>query len=378
MHTTRSLPCVFMRGGTSKALMFHARDLPQDIVERNSLFLLAMGSPDPYGRQLDGMGGGVSSVSKVCVMGPPSRPDADVDYTFAQISVKEARVNYAGNCGNMSAAVGPFCVDEGLLFRPDGPAVVRIHNTNTGKIIVAHFEVREGRSVPRGDLVLPGVTGGGAPVRLDFIDPGGAATGRLLPTGRAVDRFEVEGLGHVQASVVDAANLCVFVRAQDFGLTGTELPADMEGPARAAIMTQLCAIARQAQVAAGVAADLETARALSLPLIAWVAPRKDSVDLSGMSIAAGDVHLCVRMLSDGQPHRALPMTGAICTAVAARIAGSLVGQCAAPTSGPVRLAMPSGVIQVDAEFRGQDAGLHALRGSVFRSARRLFEGRVFY
>ncbi len=378
MNAPRSLPCVFMRGGTSKALMFHARDLPHDIAERNRLFLLALGSPDPYGRQLDGMGGGVSSLSKVCVMGPPSRPDVDVDYTFAQVSVKEARVNYAGNCGNMSAAVGPFCVDEGLLVRADGPAVVRIHNTNTGKIIVAHFEVREGRSVPRGDLVLPGVTGGGAPVRLDFMDPGGAATGRLLPTDAALDLFEVEGLGPVQASVVDAANLCVFVRAQDFGLTGTELPAEMEEPARAATMNQLCAIARQAQVAAGVATDLAAARAMSLPLIAWIAPAHDSVDLSGVSIPAGDVHLCVRMLSDGQPHRALPMTGAVCTAVAARITRSLVNQCATPAAGPMRLAMPSGVIQVDAEFGGEATNLRALRGSVYRSARRLFEGRVFY
>lgn len=372
----RAVPCVFMRGGTSKALMFHARDLPADAAARAEMFLLAMGSPDPYGRQLDGMGGGVSSLSKVCFMGASSRPDADVDYTFAQVSVKEARVSFRGNCGNMSAAVGPFCVDEGIVQRADGPAVVRIHNTNTGKIIVANFEVRQGRSVQRGDLAIPGVTGSGAPVRLDFMDPGGAGTGKLLPTGRAVDRFEIDGLGAIDASVVDAANLCVFVRAADLGLTGIELPAEMEANTEA--LRRLHEVGRLALVASGVVPDLATARTVSLPLIGWVAPARDSVDLSGKAIPFADTELCVRMLSDGQPHRALPMTGSICTAVAAHVPGTVVNQCAGVPRGAMRLAMPSGVIHVDAEFKERGDGLHAVRGSVWRTARRLFEGRVCY
>src|SRR5690606_35771456 len=209
---------VFARGGTSKALIFHRQDLPPDCACWDAIFLAAMGSPDAYGRQLDGMGGGISSLSKVCVVGPPTRPDADVDYTFAQVQVKEARVDYGGNCGNMSSAIGPFAVDEGLVAAGSGEATVRIHNTNTGKIIHSTFPVAHGRSVERGDLVIPGVSGSGAPVRLDFLEPGGASTGRLLPTGRATDRLEVPGMGAVTVSLVDAANACVFLDAETLGL----------------------------------------------------------------------------------------------------------------------------------------------------------------
>jgi 2-methylaconitate cis-trans-isomerase PrpF len=189
---------VFARGGTSKALIFHVADLPAERSQWDRLFLRAIGSPDPYGRQLDGMGGGVSSLSKVCIVGPPTRPDADVDYTFAQVQVREARVDFSGNCGNMSSAIGPFAVDEGLVKAGDGEATVRIHNTNTGKIIRSTFQVAEGRSVDEGDLIIPGVSGSGAPIRLDFIDPGGASTGKLMPTGRATDTIEVEGMGLIE------------------------------------------------------------------------------------------------------------------------------------------------------------------------------------
>jgi 2-methylaconitate cis-trans-isomerase PrpF len=203
-NTTRA---VFMRGGTSKALIFLAQDLPPD---RDALFLAAMGSPDPDMRQLNGMGGGVSSLSKVCIVGPPSRPDADVDYTFAQIGIDRPEVDYAGNCGNMSSAIGPFAVDEGLVPPPaDGEAVVRIHNTNTARIIVARFPVRAGRAVVEGSLAIDGVAGTGAPIRLDFTDPGGAKTGRLLPTGNPADLLEIPGHPPVRASLVDAANPCV-------------------------------------------------------------------------------------------------------------------------------------------------------------------------
>src|SRR5438105_9043778 len=182
-----------------------------------------MGSPDPYGRQLDGMGGGVSSLSKVCIVGPSSRPDADVDYTFVQVQVKDARTDYQGNCGNMSSAIGPFAVDEGLVRVKDGDATVRIHNTNTKKIINATFPVSEGRSIEDGNLVIPGVSGTGAPVRLDFMEPGGASSGKLLPTGHVTDR-----LGDIEASLVDAANACVFVDSHSLNLKGKELPTELE------------------------------------------------------------------------------------------------------------------------------------------------------
>src|SRR5687767_8030311 len=217
----RKLPAVFMRGGTSKALMLHLRDLPADRPAWDAIFLTAMGSPDPHGRQLNGMGGGVSSLSKVCVLGPPSRPDADLDYTFAQVLVTEARVDYSGNCGNMSSAVGPFAVEEGIVPAGDGERLVRIHNTNTKKIINATFRVKDGRAVVEGELEIPGVAGTGSPVRLDFLEPGGAVTGKLLPTGKPRDVLEIPGIGKVEASMVDAANPCVFLAAESLGLKGT-------------------------------------------------------------------------------------------------------------------------------------------------------------
>src|SRR5471032_752213 len=185
------IPAVFMRGGTSNAIVLHERDLPRDHALWDEIFLAAIGSPDPYGRQLDGMGGGVSSLAKVCIIGPPTRDDADVDYTFAQVQVKESAVDYGGNCGNMSSAIGPFAVDEGLVSVADGKCAVRIHNTNTGKVIRASFAVPNGRSVAEGDLAIPGVAGTGAAVRLDFLDPGGASTGRLLPGGAVRQTLQV-------------------------------------------------------------------------------------------------------------------------------------------------------------------------------------------
>ena len=225
-----ALPAVFMRGGTSRAVMFHQRDLPAR-EHWDPIFLAAMGSPDPNGRQLNGMGGGISSLSKICILAPSDREDADIDYTFAQIQIREAAVDYRGNCGNMSSAVGPFAVDEGLV-RPNGDtAVVRIFNTNTRKIIRSTFALLDGRAATDGDLAIPGVAGTGAPVRLDFLSPGGAATGRLLPTGNVRDWLDVPGVGRIEASLVDAAKPCVLVRAHDVGLRGTELPEALDGNA---------------------------------------------------------------------------------------------------------------------------------------------------
>jgi 2-methylaconitate cis-trans-isomerase PrpF len=224
----RKFPAVFMRGGTSKAIMFHARDLPAERAEWDAIFLSTMGSPDPQGRQLDGMGGGISSLSKVCVIAPSQRADADIDYTFAQVQVRQARVDYGANCGNMSSAVGPFALDEGLVAATDGDARVRIFNTNTKKIIHSTFSVQGGRAAVEGTLAIPGVAGTGAPIRLDFVDPGGATTGRLLPSGNASDELDIPGFGRIEVSMVDAANACVFVAADALGLKGIEMPDELE------------------------------------------------------------------------------------------------------------------------------------------------------
>src|SRR5688572_27107743 len=210
--TQKKIRAVYMRGGTSRCLVFHARELPPPGAARDAVLLAALGSPDPFGRQLDGLGGGISSLSKACIIGPSTHADADVDYTFAQVEVSKPVVDYKGNCGNCSSAVGPFAIDEGLVRAREGETVVRVHNTNTKKIIVAHVPTAGGEAAVTGDFELAGVAGRGARIALDFLDPGGAGTGRLLPTGNARD--VIDGL---DASLVDATNPLVFVRAKDLG-----------------------------------------------------------------------------------------------------------------------------------------------------------------
>ena len=372
-----ALPAVFMRGGTSRAIMFHARDLPErEAWDR--IFLGAMGSPDPNGRQLNGMGGGISSLSKVCVLAPSTRDDADVDYTFAQVQIKEAAVDYRGNCGNMSSAVGPFAVDEGIV-RPNGDtAVVRIFNTNTRKIIRSTFPLMQGRAATEGTLAIPGVAGTGAPVRLDFLSPGGATTGRLLPTRHVADRLDIPGAGTIEVSMIDAANACVFVRAADLGLSGRELPDQLDGDK--AVLERLQAVRRAASVAIGIAGSDAEARTINaVPIVGFVAPPMDAPTLSGEPLRASEVDLTVRFISNGQPHRALPLTASLCTAVAARIEGSVVNQALGPeASQTVRIGMPSGILTVDADVARDEAGAWLARsGAFYRTARRLFDGRVY-
>jgi 2-methylaconitate isomerase len=370
---------VFMRGGTSKALVFRDEHLPSDRATRNRLFIAAIGSPDPNGRQLDGMGGGLSSLSKICVIGPSTSADADVDYTFGQVSIKDATVDYSGNCGNMSSAVGPFAVDEGLVKVEGDTAAVRIHNTNTRKTIIARFALEDGRTKVEGDFVLPGVAGAGAPIRLDFLDPGGAATGKLLPTGRPVDVLSMPGFGELEASMIDAANPCVFVTAETLGLTGIEMPAELER--RPELMAQLEQIRVAASIRMGVARSAdEAARKPSIPKIAVLASPQEAHTLAGERVCAGETDICARMLSLGQPHRAIPLTGAMCLAIATRIPGSLAHRLArTPWSSDalVRIAQPSGLTVVGAAVRGAGGAAIADYATVYRTARRLMEGTVY-
>ncbi|MBL25765.1 MAG: PrpF family protein [Rhodospirillaceae bacterium] len=373
------IPAVFMRGGTSNAIVFKEQDLPEDRSLWPEIFLAAHGSPDPFGRQLNGMGGGISSLSKVCVVGPSSREDADIDYTFAQIGVRNETVSLNGNCGNMSGAMGPFAVDEGFVTADGDMAKVRIHNTNTNKIIVSQFDMDEGFAGIDGDYLMPGVADLGNKVRLDFMDPGGAGTGKLLPTGNVMDTLNVPGLGEIEVSIVDAANPAVFVDAPVLGLVGTELPADID--AMTDVMAKLEAIRCHAGVLAGLAETVEEVAAKPTAISpGFVAPAQDSKILTGETISAEEGDFVCRIVSSGNVHRALPGTRSISTAVATRITGTVVNRVARRTNDPtedIRIIQPSGVLVIAADVENKDDKFHAKSVTFYRTQRRLFEGNVF-
>lgn len=372
--TQRWIPAVFIRGGTSKGLFFHDRDLPVAPAERDAVFLASIGAPDPYGRQLNGMGGGVSSLSKVMIVKGSTRADADVEYTFGQVAIDQPVVDYAANCGNLSSAVGPFAIDEGLVERPDGPVELRLYNTNTDKIIVSRFNVSNGTAETLGDCELPGVAGTGAPVELQFLEPGGSRTGRLLPTDQVTDHVPGESDSAITVSLVDASNPLVIVGAQDLGLSGVELPEEIE--ARTEVMTQLDQIRRFAGVAMGLGERPEDV-ALSVPKVAVVSAPQDYCRIDGAHVSAADYDLGVRMVSMQQIHRAITGTGALGLAVAANIEGTLAHRvCTAPGPGELRLGTASGVLSVSADVTAGSDGPTAHSASLFRTARALMRGSV--
>ncbi|KKY33114.1 hypothetical protein UCDDA912_g06938 [Diaporthe ampelina] len=361
LRRQNSLPAAYYRGGTSRAVFFRQEDLPKNRDEWAQPFLGVIGSPDPNGRQLDGMGGGISSLSKICVVGRSSREDADVDYTFVSLGVTNTHVDYSSNCGNMSSAVGPFAVDSGMVEAPEGAEgefTVRIHNTNTGKIIHAGFPVAGGEAVAHGDFSIDGVSGTAAPVRLDFIRPAGSRTGRLLPTGNVTDVFEA-----VKTTCIDVANPCCFVLASDLGVDGRLTPQDIED--HPTLTHTLDKIRRQVGVSMGLAAYPEKVPG-SVPKIAIVSPHAGS----GEGITA-------RAMSVGQPHKAIPVTVALALAAASKLPGSTVSECMGVGPGQAGLIIhhASGTLHVDARYDG-DGELE--KATVFRTARRLMEGRIFW
>ncbi|HVQ76588.1 MAG TPA: PrpF domain-containing protein [Candidatus Binatia bacterium] len=358
---------VYMRGGTSRCLVFQEGDLPPAGAARDRILLAALGSPDPSGRQLDGLGGGISSLSKACIIGPTTHPEADVDYTFAQVHVTRPEVDYAANCGNCSSAVGPFAIDEGLVRAIEGETLVRVHNTNTKKIIVAHVPVRGGEAAVAGDFELAGVAGRGARIALDFLEPGGAGTGRLLPSGRVRD--VIEG---VEASMVDATNPLVFVRASDLGLTGAERPEQVD--ADRALCARLEAIRLAAADRMGIPGSA------SVPKVAIVASPTAFTALDGTGHGEAAMDVVARVMSMGNCHRAFALTAAMCLAVAAKIDGTVVAACTRPSAraagADVRLAHPSGILPIAASVLVRDGEPHADRVTTYRTARRLMEGFV--
>lgn len=364
---------VFMRGGTSKGVFFRHDALPSDQAVRDEIFVHALGSPDPYGRQLNGMGGGVSSVSKAVIVGPPSVADADVDYTFAQVVIDRPEVDYSATCGNLSSAVGPFAVDQGLVEASDGQQTVRVFNTNTRKIYHATFAVEGGLFAPAGDFEIPGVGGSGSKIRLDYLDPGGATSGKLLPSGAALDVLDVPGVGEVEASLVDATNAVVFIAASRLGKTALESVAELE--ADTDFMHAIDQVRRVAAVKMGLAETPETA-SLGNPKIGMVGPSGDSVSLSGALIPGDASDLAARLISMGQVHRVLPLTGSMCLGVACRIPGTIPNLLCKKQSGDLRLANPSGILPVDANVQIDGDHIFAKSCTVYRTARPLMAGQV--
>jgi 2-methylaconitate isomerase len=369
------IPAVFYRGGTSKGVFFNAKALPQDHDRVSRMLVAALGSPDPYGRQLDGMGGGISSLSKAVIIGPPTHPEADVDYTFIQIAVDQPVADWSNNCGNLSSAVGHFAVDEGLVAAKDGEVLVRIHQTNTRKLIHSRFQVKNGKAQTLGDYVIAGVATPGSRIRLDFLEPDGAVTGKLLPTGNAVDTIDLGKDGRFEVSIVDATSLIVYVAATAFGLTGAESPDEIE--ARPGVMDKLEALRRRTGVLLGLGATPD-AVGLQTPRIAMVAAPVTFKALDGETIAPDRYDIGTRMISMQRAHKAIPGTGGLNLGVATQIAGTIPNHLSRPASaaGEIRVANPSGLISVGAVVRQRDGMWTADSAVLFRTARRLMQGEV--
>ncbi len=365
-----------MRGGTSRGVFFLRGDLPEDPELRDRVILKVFGGGDPYGRQVDGLGGAVSTTSKVVIVGPASVPEADVDYTFGQVSVTEPLVDYGGTCGNLTAAVGPFAIEEGLVPGTDPVTTVRIWQTNTRKRIHAHIPTRDGLPEVEGDYAIDGVPGTGARIALDFLDPGGSVTGRLLPTGLASEALEVPGVGRVTVSLVDAVNPVVFVRPRDVGLRGPEMPEEVDGDP--ALLERLERVRAFAAVRMGIASSPEeaTRRSPGIPKLAFVSAPSSYRSTRGAVVDAGEINLVGRILSMGKLHRAFALSGAACTAVAAQMEGTVVHEVigGAPNDGRIRIGHPAGVLEVAASVVWRGGEWVSEKVTTYRTARRLMEG----
>ncbi|MFO1180500.1 2-methylaconitate cis-trans isomerase PrpF [Ottowia sp.] len=375
-----AIAATLMRGGTSKGLFFLPSDLPADPAARDALLLRAIGSPDPYARHIDGLGGATSSTSKVVLVQRSAQSGCDVDYLFGQVAIDQPLIDWSGSCGNLAAAVGPFALHAGLVdgAPADGRATVRIWQANLGQRIVAHVPMQGGQVQEMGNFALDGVPFPAAEIRLDFLDPAGGGGLPLLPTGHVRDTLDVLGLGPVEATLINAGNPTVIVHAAALGLAGAELPRALN--ADAALLARCEAVRAQAAVAMGLATTPEqaTRERPATPKLALVAPPAGYVASDGRAVAAGQMDMLVRMVSMAQFHHALPGTGAIALAAAAALPGTLLAPWRPAHGGGLRMGHPAGCIETEAEA-GQDAGgaWHIRRVSVSRSARRLMTGQVW-
>ncbi|AQH03714.1 putative AcnD-accessory protein PrpF (plasmid) [Burkholderia sp. KK1] len=374
------IQAVYMRGGTSKGVFFRDDWLPADPAVRDRILMRVIGSPDPYGQQIDGMGGATSSTSKVVIVGPSSREDCDVDYRFGQVAIDKPVVDWSGNCGNLTAAVGPFAIAQGLVDAPrDGIAIVRIWQANIGAKIIAHVPMKSGEVVEEGDFELDGVTFPAAEIRIEFLDPGGDgddAGGAMFPTGNAIDVLDVPGVGPIEMTMINAGNPAIFIDAASLGLHGSELQRDVNSDS--ALLQKAEAIRSHASVRMGLAATAEDATRLRphTPKLAFVSKPAGYVASSGKAIDASTLDINARIFSMGKLHHAMTGTGAVAIAVAAVIPGTVVNRLVPESKGSVCFGHPSGSLRVGAEAEMRDGAWMVTKAVMSRSARRLMEGFV--
>jgi len=371
---------VIMRAGTSKGIFIKDEDLPQDQNKRDKTILRIFGSPDI--RQIDGLGGAEPLTSKLAIIGSPSRPDADVDYTFAQVSYVAPTVDYSGNCGNISSGVGPFAVDEGLVKVKEPFTTVRVHNTNTNSILVERVQVVDGKAKVLGDYKIAGVPGTGAGISIDFSDTAGAKTGKLLPTENAKDKIQVTGLGELEVSIVDAANPMVFVRAKDLGLTGTETPEEIDSNEK--MLGILEEIRAKAAETIGMVDDWReaTEKSPAFPMVAFVSPAKGYKDFTtGRQIEEEEVDFVSRLMYMQIIHKTYAGTGTICTGAAARIEGTIVNEAMKQKNrgqdSVLRIGHPAGIITIDVSAENDTGKWILTKAAIKRTARRIMDGYCY-
>ncbi|MEX5668188.1 2-methylaconitate cis-trans isomerase PrpF [Pseudomonas neuropathica] len=381
------IPATYMRGGTSKGVFFSLKDLPETAQipgpARDALLLRVIGSPDPYDKQIDGMGGATSSTSKTVILSKSIKADHDVDYLFGQVSIDKPFVDWSGNCGNLSAAVGSFAISNGLVdasrIPHNGFAVVRVWQANIGKTIIAHVPITNGEVQETGDFELDGVTFPAAEVQVEFMDPAAeeeGGGGSMFPTGNLIDELEVPGVGTFKATMINAGIPTIFVNAADIGYTGTELQGAINSDPQALQMFET--IRAYGALRMGLIAHLdEAAKRQHTPKVAFVAKPADYVASSGKAVGAGDVDLLVRALSMGKLHHAMMGTAAVAIGTAAAISGTLVNLAAGGVErNAVRFGHPSGTLRVGAEASLENGEWIVKKAIMSRSARVLMEGYV--
>jgi probable AcnD-accessory protein PrpF len=381
------IPATYMRGGTSKGVFFRLQDLPAAAqapgAARDALLQRVIGSPDPYGKQIDGMGGATSSTSKTVIVSKSSKADHDIDYLFGQVSIDKPFVDWSGNCGNLSAAVGPFAISNGLIdpsrIPSNGTVVVRVWQANIGKTIIAHVPITNGAVQETGDFELDGVTFPAAEVQLEFLNPAAdeeGAGGSMFPTGNLVDDLEVPGVGVLKATMINAGIPTIFVNADSIGYTGAELQEAINSDGKALAMFEN--IRAHGAIRMGLIKTLEeAAKRQHTPKVAFVAPPKSYVSSSAKHVQASDIDLLVRALSMGKLHHAMMGTAAVAIGTAAAIPGTLVNLAAGGGErNTVRFGHPSGTLRVGAEANKVDGEWTVTKAIMSRSARVLMEGFV--